>query len=59
MSMASDDMKRIEENGDLRIFVQKIESLKDGGLRFHFQFMCVGPVSAGTREAGCPAAPTP
>lgn len=39
MSMASDDMKRIEENGDLRVFIRKIESLKDGGLKFHFYFM--------------------
>uniref|UniRef100_A0A452QAF7 Lipocalin 9 n=1 Tax=Ursus americanus TaxID=9643 RepID=A0A452QAF7_URSAM len=42
VSMASDDMKRIEENGDLRVFIRKIESLKDGGLKFHFYFMVQG-----------------
>ncbi|XP_027950633.1 epididymal-specific lipocalin-9-like isoform X1 [Eumetopias jubatus] len=42
VSMASDDMKRIEENGDLRVFIRNIESLKDGGLRFHFLFMVHG-----------------
>ncbi|EFB22695.1 hypothetical protein PANDA_014068, partial [Ailuropoda melanoleuca] len=42
VSMASDDMKRIEENGDLRVFIRKIESLRDGGLKFHFYFMVQG-----------------
>ncbi|XP_030890686.1 epididymal-specific lipocalin-9 [Leptonychotes weddellii] len=42
VSIASDDMKRIEENGDLRVFIRNIESLKDGGLRFHFLFMVHG-----------------
>ena len=41
MSMASDDIKRIEENGDLRVFIRNIESLEDGRLRFHFRTMCV------------------
>nr|XP_025715949.1 epididymal-specific lipocalin-9-like isoform X2 [Callorhinus ursinus] len=59
VSMASDDMKRIEENGDLRVFIRNIESLKDGGLRFHFLFMCVPPVSARTGEDGCPSLPHP
>lgn len=59
MSIASDDMKRIEENGDLRVFIRNIESLQDGGLRFHFLFMCVPPVSAGTGEDGCPPRPHP
>uniref|UniRef100_A0A8D1M629 Lipocalin/cytosolic fatty-acid binding domain-containing protein n=1 Tax=Sus scrofa TaxID=9823 RepID=A0A8D1M629_PIG len=39
ISMASDDMKRIEENGDLHVFVQSIESLEDGRLKFNFHFM--------------------
>ncbi|XP_046537058.1 epididymal-specific lipocalin-9-like [Equus quagga] len=42
VSMASDDMKRIEENGDLRVFIQKIKSLEDGGLKFYFQLMLLG-----------------
>ncbi|XP_013849419.1 epididymal-specific lipocalin-9 isoform X2 [Sus scrofa] len=44
ISMASDDMKRIEENGDLHVFVQSIESLEDGRLKFNFHFI---------RSAGC------
>ena len=39
ISMASDDMTRIEENGDLRVFIQKIESLDNGGLKLSFHFM--------------------
>ncbi|XP_077609362.1 epididymal-specific lipocalin-9 [Crocuta crocuta] len=42
VSTASDDMKRIEENGDLRLFIQNIESLQDGGLRLRFHFMLHG-----------------
>ncbi|KAF6125046.1 lipocalin 9 [Phyllostomus discolor] len=42
ISMASDDMTRIEENGDLRVFVEKIESLDDGRLKFSFHFMLLG-----------------
>ncbi|XP_047625605.1 epididymal-specific lipocalin-9 [Phacochoerus africanus] len=42
ISMASDDMKRIEENGDLHVFVQSIESLEDGRLKFNFHFMLHG-----------------
>ncbi|XP_014591634.3 epididymal-specific lipocalin-9 isoform X1 [Equus caballus] len=42
VSMASDDMKRIEENGDLRVFIQKIKSLEDGGLKFYFQLLLLG-----------------
>lgn len=57
MSMASDDMKRIEKDGDLRVFIQNIESLEDGSLKFNFQFMCVSPISAGTGEDRCPSHP--
>uniref|UniRef100_A0A673UAC3 Lipocalin/cytosolic fatty-acid binding domain-containing protein n=1 Tax=Suricata suricatta TaxID=37032 RepID=A0A673UAC3_SURSU len=39
VSTASDDMKRIEENRDLRLFIQNIESLQDGELRFCFYLM--------------------
>ncbi|XP_042768903.1 epididymal-specific lipocalin-9 isoform X1 [Panthera leo] len=39
VSVASDDIKRIEENGDLRVFIRNIESLGDGRLRFHFRTM--------------------
>ncbi|XP_025779520.1 epididymal-specific lipocalin-9 [Puma concolor] len=42
VSMASDDIKRIEENGDLRVFIWNIESLEDGRLRFHFRTMVHG-----------------
>ncbi|XP_024418296.1 epididymal-specific lipocalin-9 [Desmodus rotundus] len=42
ISMASDDMTRIEENGDLRVFIQKIESLDNGGLKLSFHFMLLG-----------------
>nr|XP_060484873.1 epididymal-specific lipocalin-9-like [Panthera onca] len=42
VSMASDDIKRIEENGDLRVFIRNIESLEDGRLRFHFRTMVHG-----------------
>ncbi|KAM5329785.1 epididymal-specific lipocalin-9 [Glossophaga mutica] len=42
VSMASDDMTRIEENGDLRVFIEKIESLDDGSLKFSFHFMLLG-----------------
>uniref|UniRef100_A0A8C3WMN3 Lipocalin/cytosolic fatty-acid binding domain-containing protein n=1 Tax=Catagonus wagneri TaxID=51154 RepID=A0A8C3WMN3_9CETA len=42
ISMASDDMKRIEEGGDLRVFMESIESLEDGGLKFNFHFMLHG-----------------
>ncbi|XP_061055644.1 epididymal-specific lipocalin-9 isoform X2 [Eubalaena glacialis] len=39
ISMAADDMRRIEEDGDLRVFIQSIESLENGGLKFSFHFM--------------------
>lgn len=43
--MASDNMTRIEENGDLRLFIQNIKLLKNGSLQFDFHFMCVLPGS--------------
>lgn len=39
ISMASSDMKRIEEGGDLRVFIQKIQSVANGSLQFFFHFM--------------------
>ncbi|KAJ8797519.1 hypothetical protein J1605_017251 [Eschrichtius robustus] len=39
ISMAADDMRRIEEDRDLRVFMQSIESLENGGLKFSFHFM--------------------
>ncbi|XP_059512239.1 epididymal-specific lipocalin-9 [Myotis daubentonii] len=42
ISMASDDRKRIAEDGDLRVFIQKIQSVADGGLQFFFHFMLHG-----------------
>lgn len=39
--MASDNMTRIRENGDLRLFIRKINILKNGSLKFDFHFMCV------------------
>lgn len=56
--MASDDLNRIKENGDLRVFVRNIEHLKNGSLKFDFEFMCVLPVSAGIRKTHAPATPT-
>ncbi|XP_054582770.1 epididymal-specific lipocalin-9 [Eptesicus fuscus] len=42
ISMASSDMKRIGDDGDLRAFIQKIESVAGGSLRFFFHFMLHG-----------------
>ncbi|XP_062937617.1 epididymal-specific lipocalin-9-like [Cynocephalus volans] len=42
ISMASDDLKRIEENGDLWVFIRKIEHLQNGSLKFDFRFMVQG-----------------
>lgn len=57
-SMASDDMRRIEEDGDLRVFISSIQSLDNGNLRFQFYLPCVPPcpLSWGRR---CPHARTP
>ncbi|ERE70560.1 epididymal-specific lipocalin-9-like protein [Cricetulus griseus] len=40
--MASDNMTRIEENGDLRLFMRNIHLLKNGSLKFDFLFMVQG-----------------
>ncbi|XP_037586249.1 epididymal-specific lipocalin-9 [Cebus imitator] len=40
--MASDDLNRIKDDGDLRVFVRNIEHLKNGSLRFDFQCMVQG-----------------
>lgn len=42
-SIASDNMTRIEENGDLRLFIRNIKLLNNGSLQFDFHFMCVLP----------------
>ncbi|XP_069328280.1 epididymal-specific lipocalin-9 [Eulemur rufifrons] len=42
ISMASDDLKRIEEDGDLRVFIQTIQHLRNGSLRFSFLFKVQG-----------------
>nr|XP_023397963.1 epididymal-specific lipocalin-9 [Loxodonta africana] len=42
ISMASSNMSRIGKNGDLRVFVYNIESLKNGSLKFSFHFMLQG-----------------
>ncbi|XP_066110702.1 epididymal-specific lipocalin-9 isoform X2 [Saccopteryx bilineata] len=42
ISMASDDMKRIEEHGDLRVFIQNIKSVSDGSLEFFLRFLLQG-----------------
>lgn len=39
ISMASNDMKRIKEDGDLRVFIQRIQSVANGSLQFFFHFM--------------------
>ena len=39
ISMAADNRKRIEEDGDLRIFIEGIQVVEDGGLKLSFHFM--------------------
>ena len=39
ISMAADNRKRIEEDGDLRIFIEGIRVVEDGGLKLSFHFM--------------------
>ncbi|XP_065784036.1 epididymal-specific lipocalin-9 [Muntiacus reevesi] len=39
ISMAADNRKRIEEGGDLRIFIKSIRVVEDGGLKLSFHFM--------------------
>ncbi|XP_061012135.1 epididymal-specific lipocalin-9 [Dama dama] len=39
ISMAADNKKRIEEGGDLRIFIKSIRIVEDGGLKLSFHFM--------------------
>nr|XP_042133062.1 epididymal-specific lipocalin-9 [Peromyscus maniculatus bairdii] len=46
--MASDNMTRIEENGDLRVFMRNINPLKNGSLKFDFFFMVHGECVAVT-----------
>ncbi|XP_053423412.1 epididymal-specific lipocalin-9 [Nycticebus coucang] len=48
ISMASNDLKRIEENGDLRVFIRHIEHLRNGSLKFDFRFMIQGDCVAVT-----------
>nr|KAF6433689.1 lipocalin 9 [Molossus molossus] len=42
VSMASNDMNRIGENGDLRVFSKNIKALPDGSLQFSVHFMLLG-----------------
>ncbi|XP_058148900.1 uncharacterized protein [Dasypus novemcinctus] len=42
ISMVSDNMTRIQANGDLRIFMQEIEHLRNGSLQFRFMFRVQG-----------------
>ncbi|KAM7316675.1 hypothetical protein ACRRTK_024406 [Alexandromys fortis] len=46
--MASDNMTRIRENGDLRLFIRNISILKNGSLQFDFHFMVQGECVAVT-----------
>ncbi|CAO2598314.1 Epididymal-specific lipocalin-9 [Lemmus lemmus] len=46
--MASDNMTRIGENGDLRLFIRKISILQNGSLKFDFHFMVQGECVAVT-----------
>ncbi|XP_028628806.1 epididymal-specific lipocalin-9 [Grammomys surdaster] len=46
--MASDNMTRIEENGDLRLFIRNIKLLNNGSLQFDFHFMVQGECVAVT-----------
>uniref|UniRef100_A0A8C2P894 Lipocalin/cytosolic fatty-acid binding domain-containing protein n=1 Tax=Capra hircus TaxID=9925 RepID=A0A8C2P894_CAPHI len=39
ISMAADNRKRIEEDGDLRIFIESIQVVEDSGLKLSFHFM--------------------
>ncbi|XP_034360998.1 epididymal-specific lipocalin-9 isoform X2 [Arvicanthis niloticus] len=47
-SMASDNMTRIEDNGDLRLFIRNIKLLRNGSLQFDFHFMVQGECVAVT-----------
>ncbi|XP_017174828.1 epididymal-specific lipocalin-9 isoform X2 [Mus musculus] len=47
-SIASDNMTRIEENGDLRLFIRNIKLLNNGSLQFDFHFMLQGECVAVT-----------
>nr|AAO50215.1 lipocalin [Mus musculus] len=47
-SIASDNMTRIEENGDLRLFIRNIKLLNIGSLQFDFHFMLQGECVAVT-----------
>ncbi|XP_054545500.1 epididymal-specific lipocalin-9 [Talpa occidentalis] len=42
ISMASDDMKRIGRDGDLRVYIRDIHNLDNGGLKFRFFFSVQG-----------------
>jgi hypothetical protein len=55
-SIASDNMTRIEENGDLRLFIRNIKLLNNGSLQFDFHFMCVLPptLKLGENMFPCP-----
>ncbi|XP_059114794.1 epididymal-specific lipocalin-9 [Peromyscus eremicus] len=46
--MASDNMTRIEEKGDLRVFMRNINPLRNGSLKFDFFFMVHGECVAVT-----------
>ncbi|XP_008068858.1 epididymal-specific lipocalin-9 [Carlito syrichta] len=42
ISMASSDLKRIEKDGDLRVFIRNIQYLQNGSLMFDFRFVVQG-----------------
>ncbi|XP_007521587.1 epididymal-specific lipocalin-9 [Erinaceus europaeus] len=42
VSIASDDMTRIDEDGDLRIYMRNIQHLENGALQFQFDFRVLG-----------------
>ncbi|XP_062064358.1 epididymal-specific lipocalin-9 [Lepus europaeus] len=42
ISMASDNLTWVQEHGDLRLFVRRIEHLGNGSLKFNFRFRVQG-----------------
>ncbi|KAM6170142.1 epididymal-specific lipocalin-9 [Rhynchocyon petersi] len=42
ISLASNNLTRIQKNGDLRVFIRTIENLKNNSLKFNFYFSLQG-----------------
>ncbi|XP_076985586.1 epididymal-specific lipocalin-9 [Tamandua tetradactyla] len=50
ISMASDDLTRIQPNGDLRLFVRTIKNFNNGSLKFDFKLSALAPRGGGRRD---------